>query len=209
MFEPYLNYTHHLDRFFDGLVHGINLGDAAYSALPVLSWQAVIVGDPLCRTLQVSLDEQFGQLAQGSPGLGQYAAIRKMHHLRLAGDMEDASELGERGLRMAPGIALRLALGHVYLVCRGIRSAVEVLGFIPRVKILPSDDWIPALEAAEILAALDELQPALSIYRKLIDSRGIPDELLPRLLSDGSRLAWAAGRSRWPWTGRIARVNRI
>ena len=58
-------------------------------------------------------------------------------------------------------------------------------------------------------SAHDESQPALSIYRKLIDSRGIPDELLTRLLSEGSRLAWTAGEVSlaMDWTNRTLESN--
>jgi uncharacterized protein (TIGR03790 family) len=49
VFEPYLDFTHRPDLLLRGLRQGENLGDAAYHALPVLSWQGVLVGDPLYR----------------------------------------------------------------------------------------------------------------------------------------------------------------
>ncbi len=47
--EPYLHLTHHFDIFHDRLIKGFSLVEAAYMALPVLSWQNVVIGDPLYR----------------------------------------------------------------------------------------------------------------------------------------------------------------
>ncbi|MGB2352059.1 MAG: hypothetical protein ACPH9O_10590, partial [Akkermansiaceae bacterium] len=47
--EPYLHLTHHFDIFHDRLIRGFSLVEAAYMALPVLSWQNVVLGDPLYR----------------------------------------------------------------------------------------------------------------------------------------------------------------
>lgn len=47
--EPYLHLTHHLDIFHDRLIKGFSLVEAAYMSAPVLSWQHVVLGDPLYR----------------------------------------------------------------------------------------------------------------------------------------------------------------
>lgn len=49
VYEPYLSTTLHLDTFQDRLMSGMNVADAAYMAIPVLSWMSVVVGDPLYR----------------------------------------------------------------------------------------------------------------------------------------------------------------
>jgi uncharacterized protein (TIGR03790 family) len=49
VYEPYLTLTLHLDLFQERLMAGLCLADAAYAATPVLSWMAVVVGDPLYR----------------------------------------------------------------------------------------------------------------------------------------------------------------
>lgn len=47
--EPYLQMTHHFDIFESRLLAGYTLVEAAYMALPVLSWQNIVLGDPLYR----------------------------------------------------------------------------------------------------------------------------------------------------------------
>ena len=48
-FEPYLHLTHHFDIFYDRLIKGYSLVEAAYMATPATSWQSVVLGDPLYR----------------------------------------------------------------------------------------------------------------------------------------------------------------
>lgn len=47
--EPYLLYTARPDQLFPAYLSGRNLAESYYLSLPVLSWQSLIVGDPLCR----------------------------------------------------------------------------------------------------------------------------------------------------------------
>jgi uncharacterized protein (TIGR03790 family) len=46
--EPYLDGAVRPDILFPGYVRGLNLAEAFYRAIPYLSWQTVVFGDPLC-----------------------------------------------------------------------------------------------------------------------------------------------------------------
>ncbi len=46
--EPYLVYTPHPDMLLPAYFSGRNLAESYYLAIPVLSWQNIVVGDPLC-----------------------------------------------------------------------------------------------------------------------------------------------------------------
>lgn len=48
-YEPFLHLTHHFDVFNRRLLAGYSLVEAAYMAYPSLSWQGVVLGDPLYR----------------------------------------------------------------------------------------------------------------------------------------------------------------
>ena len=52
--EPYLGNTIRPDILFPAYVAGFSLAEAFYLAMPSLSWQTVVVGDPLCRPFQPS-----------------------------------------------------------------------------------------------------------------------------------------------------------
>ncbi len=46
--EPYLEATVRPDALFPAYISGFNLAESYYLAIPYLSWQTVVVGDPLC-----------------------------------------------------------------------------------------------------------------------------------------------------------------
>ena len=46
--EPFLDATIRPDILFPAYVSGRNLAEAYYAAMPYLSWQTIVVGDPLC-----------------------------------------------------------------------------------------------------------------------------------------------------------------
>jgi uncharacterized protein (TIGR03790 family) len=47
--EPYLDSTVHPNILFPAYLSGFNLAESYYLAIPHLSWQTVVIGDPLCR----------------------------------------------------------------------------------------------------------------------------------------------------------------
>ncbi|HET9856501.1 MAG TPA: TIGR03790 family protein [Chthoniobacterales bacterium] len=49
VYEPYLQFTAHLNIFNDHLLHGFTFAESAYSSIAVVSWMSVMVGDPLYR----------------------------------------------------------------------------------------------------------------------------------------------------------------
>jgi len=49
VYEPYLQFTHHFDILQDRLIQGYSLVEATYMACPSLSWQTIVLGDPLYR----------------------------------------------------------------------------------------------------------------------------------------------------------------
>jgi uncharacterized protein (TIGR03790 family) len=58
--EPYLEATIHPNILFPAYFSGLNLAESYYLAMPYLSWQTVVVGDPLCapfRTKSLSAAE--------------------------------------------------------------------------------------------------------------------------------------------------------
>ena len=48
MAEPYLDATIRPNILFPAYVSGFNLAESFYLAMPFLSWQTVVIGDPLC-----------------------------------------------------------------------------------------------------------------------------------------------------------------
>jgi uncharacterized protein (TIGR03790 family) len=49
VYEPFLEFTPRPDSLFPAYLHGRNLAESYYLAIPALSWQNIVVGDPLCK----------------------------------------------------------------------------------------------------------------------------------------------------------------
>lgn len=49
VWEPYLHFTHNLSILHENLLAGDTFVEAAWKAMPVTSWQGVVLGDPLYR----------------------------------------------------------------------------------------------------------------------------------------------------------------
>jgi uncharacterized protein (TIGR03790 family) len=49
VFEPYLRLTPRPDFLFPAYLSGRTLAESYYLAIPALSWQNIVIGDPLCR----------------------------------------------------------------------------------------------------------------------------------------------------------------
>ncbi len=49
VYEPYLTFTPRPDYLLPAYFSGRNLAESFYIAIPALSWQNIVVGDPLCR----------------------------------------------------------------------------------------------------------------------------------------------------------------
>ena len=65
--EPFLDGTIRPDILFPAYVGGLNLVEAFYAAVPYLSWQTVVVGDPLCAPFR----EETLSAEQAAPNLDE------------------------------------------------------------------------------------------------------------------------------------------
>ena len=81
--EPYLAGTVHPDRLFPGYLSGLNLAEAFYRSIPVLSWHTIVIGDPLCAPFR---DQGLSE-AEASPAIASdtelpaYFSQRRLAHI--------------------------------------------------------------------------------------------------------------------------------
>lgn len=88
--EPYLSFTPQVDVFLESLLKlGFTAGEAAHNCLPVLSWQTVVVGDPLYRPGVKNPVEWADELKARNSPQQDWAELRKVNlHLRAGRDPE-------------------------------------------------------------------------------------------------------------------------
>jgi uncharacterized protein (TIGR03790 family) len=192
VFEPYLQLTHHPDLLLRALARGATLADAAYYALPALSWQAILIGDPLYRPFAVPFDQQWKNLAQLPPRLAGYAALRRMHQLDAANRHDEATAFAQLAQREAPSLAVGVALARRLQDAGDADSAVRALGFAPLLKSFPTDQWALAREAALLLETAGRPALAVEVWRNLFNDGAVPRELRVSWLPDAKKSALAA-----------------
>ena len=207
VFEPYLQFTHHLDQFFEALSDGMTLADAAYFALPVLSWQTVLIGDPLYRPFPPGSDADFDpERALGY--YGQYEVIRRLNRLKNRGQPDQALAEGKRRFKVNPGLALALELAYLHEELGDGDAAVNELLFADKLTTYSSDDWLVAKEIAEFLKAHGQKRVALKIYQNLIAVSEIPEAIKSFLLTSGAASAKQAGAlDLWMQWSRGSKLN--
>ena len=113
--EPYLDATIRPDILFPAYVSGRNLAESYYAAMPYLSWQTIIVGDPLCapfphKTLE---GREIDEGLEASTELPASFARRRLTHL-------------PEGLNRTAGVAYVRAEGRrARRDTAGLRQALE------------------------------------------------------------------------------------
>lgn len=193
VFEPYLQFTHRPNLLLLALSHGRTFGDAAYYALPTLSWQAVAIGDPLYRPFKVSLEEQEQAAASLPPALAPYAVIRRANLLLRRNERAAALAALQAGLKEQPDRALAITLARLQLAGGEEKAAIGTLGLAAALPRFQAPEWPLAREIAGLLAAHDARPAALQVYAALVRTRAPTPEAQRTLLTEARAAADAAG----------------
>ncbi len=169
------------------------MGEAAYYALPVLSWQSVAIGDPLYRPFARRLADQVAALRQRhDPGV-PYVALREASRLART-DGPDA-ELGwlVRETSRHPGLALNLRLARREFAAGDTAAARGALALFRDGSTVRPDEFGMVAEAAALLMAQGQYDDAVEIYRGLLEQPHLTDVWRRVLLPRARDAASAAG----------------
>tara|TARA_B110000305_G_C19415761_1_gene627906 strand:+ start:14 stop:1270 length:1257 start_codon:yes stop_codon:yes gene_type:complete len=178
VFEPYLELTHHPHLFLDALLDGKTLADAAYYSLPALSWQSILIGDPLYRPFAKKLTEQINTIPHQADELSQYSVIRYLNLLINSGKRLEALDFGRSQIKtLKHNNALKWHLSK-YMESQGFTTASHQL-----LKSLSSQDHfifsdIPFIkQVADKLYETNKISDAIILYGKLLESTNLPNEM--------------------------------
>lgn len=181
VYEPYMEFTHHPHRFIGALLGGATLGEAAYYSIPALSWQGIVIGDPLYRPMTLSLADQLQQMDQLPLRLAAYLALRQLEH-RNNQDVSAADQIANAAaaFRSYPNLALAWKTAELES-SNGQRAAavarLGIAGFLSRVRV---DEWGLMATIAQQLLAWEDPTNAFKVWSVLLDQP----------LSDSARKAW-------------------
>lgn len=187
VYEPYLELTHHPHGFMEGLIKGMSAGEAAYYALPSLSWMTIFLGDPLYQPLKVTLDDQLEAL-DPDDAYSQYIVLRKMEGLKQDEGTEAAFAYGKRLFHQAPGLALAYELAKLAQMDGDAASAKRYLEYAALITRFRPEQWGLAYNMARLLWDLQNRPMAYKILRTLLYS-GLPTPAIKELYPTG--INWA------------------
>ena len=157
--EPYLQASHHLDIFYDRLVRGYSLVEAAYMSINVLSWQNVVLGDPLYTPYRIT--EVTAEMLQGDRDykIIRYAAAR------FPDPEERFNQLVKAAAKTKNGSVYEM-IGYGFLEAGEIEKARK--GFAEARKLFtdPADRLRQDLNLAELERREKNTEAALAILRK-------------------------------------------
>ncbi len=196
--EPYLEQTHNLEILTKALLAGHTFADAAYAAVPTLSWQTVAIGDPLYTPFSLDLDSQISLLTEkGSlhPSTDPYVIIRQMN--RSLQDGEDPGVVTTQGIRgfhrhASPALALKIA--EMEAEAGNAIRARRRLEFAAMVSRIDPMEWVLFLDIAQHLAFWEGAEAATTIIANLLADERLPKAVRLDVLEKGAPIAREAGR---------------
>lgn len=196
--EPYLQLTHQPHLLLRGLARGDTLADAAYFALPALSWQAILVGDPLYRPFAVPLEEQLRHREQAKTpvAFSSYAVLRKTRLLDAAGKREEAAALLRAAHAAHADLALGVELAQRRREAGDVAAAAAALAPVLRLKDFSANEWALARQAAQLLEACAQNASAVEVWRTLLAGATLPRDLRVAWLPEAKGVALAAKNER-------------
>jgi uncharacterized protein (TIGR03790 family) len=201
VYEPYLEFTHNPQYFMAALARGCTTGEAAYFALPALSWQAIFVGDPLYRPFALTLPQQLARAADDPTPFSAYAVIRQMNLLQEQGHLDDALAVGQKFFDRHPGFAVVFALAQLDEKLGHADDALKRLAWVPTAPVVARDDLGLLAEIARWALARHAQNLALEIYAKALDSSAanaaFQQAVIPEANALANQMGATANAQRW------------
>ncbi len=197
--EPYLDATHHLDLLVEGLLRGDTLGAAAYYALPALSWQATLIGDPLYRPFARSAAEIAASPEKLPAELRSYVVLGEARRRLRAGRKDEALRLAQGVFRDSPTVPLGVSVAQLVREVEGPAAGARALGYLAMLPSYPVRDLGAVRAAAQLLVEWGEPAKALTLYEKALSPPPPVGEieLLEEAIRAATKAALPARAEKW------------
>jgi uncharacterized protein (TIGR03790 family) len=192
VYEPYLQLTHRPHLLLRSLARGACFVDAGYFALQALSWQEVLIGDPLYRPFAVSLEQQLSHVAELPEGVASYATVRRVNLLEAAHRDPEALDVLREAMRQRPSLPLAVALAKRLLAAGDPAGAAGAFTSVVPRTYFPPDQWALAAEAARLCLAARQPARAVELWRSLVSIAQLPVQLREGWLLEAADAARAA-----------------
>lgn len=178
VYEPYMEFTHHPHMLVAALLAGATWGEAIYFSMPVLSWQAMAVGDPLYRPTTVTLPEQIEAIADMPLRYASYVALRQLAELEPAEDGPTPEQLQQasRANRTFPSIAMAWEVAELKAAAGDHAGAIQQLGMVGFLRRARPDEIGLLGTIAIHLHEWGDPKTAIKVW-SLLFNQNLPDDL--------------------------------
>ncbi len=163
VFEPYLRPTHHFNIFYDRLLKGYSLVESAYMAVPVLSWQNIVLGDPLYRPFL-----KFNEDPENFSTHREYKAMR-LAYRSMTDPEARLLKLRSAAAKIKSGTMYE-ALGYEFLEKKQYPQATAFFNSAKGAFQNPADKIRQDLNLVELHRRKNEKTKALGILKKALTS---------------------------------------
>ncbi|MEJ6643522.1 MAG: TIGR03790 family protein [Akkermansiaceae bacterium] len=156
--EPYLQVSHQFDIFYDRLLKGYSLIEAGSMSMNALSWQNIIIGDPLYRPYKMAAEK-----TQDFSSDLEFKALRYAR-AKWSDPTERYQELVKAADRMKSGTIYE-ALGYQSLELGNNEPAIEAFKKAGQLFTTPADQLRQLLNLVEIERRRKDSAAALKLLR--------------------------------------------
>jgi tetratricopeptide (TPR) repeat protein len=175
VYEPYLLFTPELPVFFDRLFKGFSLGESFYASLNALSWQAVLVGDPLYRPFATSGASRHQRLAEEKNPLIAWSHLQIVN-INIANNLTPAKALIDYLLAQPAtqtSALLQEKLGELYEMERDWDSAIQAFRTALTLDPAPGQNLNALLALGANLLEASQAEESYRVYSRI--ARKHPD----------------------------------
>ncbi len=194
--EPYLELTHRPQLILKALARGDTLGDAAAYAVPVYSWQAMMVGDPLYRPFRVPFADQWARRDKLPPESQACLVLRRMRELERSGRRDAAIWAGVEAQKTRFSLAVALAIMDLQKAAgdtAGIRQNLE--GAAKRRNYTTNEAPL-AVMLARRLGETGDAKASFVVWMNALANRNLSKDTRVQWLPEAREAANRAGETR-------------
>jgi uncharacterized protein (TIGR03790 family) len=193
VYEPYLEFTHQPQLMLRALLGGATWGEAAWYSMSVLSWQSMVVGDPLYRPMAVSWEAQSQSVAEMPGRFASYVALREWAAVAESeGDAAARIEALARVKNVSPSLALVWTLARTRDRAGDRSGAIAELGLVAYIKRIRVEEIGLVVAAARQLAEWEQTRAAVATWENVL-ALELPEKLRLIFLREAETVAREAG----------------
>ena len=194
--EPYLELTHQPQLMLASLARGDRWGDAAAYSIPVYSWQAMAVGDPLYQPFKVSFEQQWAKRDKFPVPLGAYVVLRRMRELQNSGRLNDAIWAGLESQKKTFNLAVALAVVDLQKATGDTAGMRQTLDGVTRRRNFSTAEAPLAVMLAQRLSEAGDAKAAFGVWMYVMGSHSLSKAVRVQWLRPALAAAHAAKEER-------------